>query len=48
MPDSQNPSVILTDDSSPFRGAEIAVAPAEHYNAIAGNLRIIGRSIAAQ
>ena len=32
----QNPSVILADDSSPFKGAEKVVAPAEHYNAIAG------------
>jgi len=31
---AQNPSVILSDDSSPFKGAKKAVAPTEHYNAI--------------
>jgi len=35
---AQNPSVKIYDfDSSPFKGAEKAVAPTEHYNAIAGN-----------
>ena len=36
----QNPSVIPADDSSPFKGAEKAVAPAEHYNAIAGRMAV--------
>ena len=45
MPDSQNPSVILSDDSSPFKGAEIAVAPTEHCNAIAGITHKMARRI---
>ena len=37
MHNSQNPSVKIYDfASSPFKGAEKAVAPTEHYNAIAG------------
>ena len=36
MRNARNPSVILSDDSSPFKGAEIVVAPTEHCNAIAG------------
>lgn len=38
MRNARNPSVILSDDSSPFKGAEIAVAPTEHCNAIAGEV----------
>ena len=43
MRNSQNPSVILSDDSSPFKGAEIAVAPTELCNAIAGNSSVTAR-----